>query len=130
MMVCFGGRDANGNTLNDTWGLRKHRDGRWDWVKAPIKKSDSSLLPKGRYQHRGTFIGSLLAIIGGRSDRIDDNLPLQVYDTETSEWHNFDSIQTFRHTCWSTKQSIFLYGGFMKDVPNVPVSTITEINLE
>lgn len=35
MMVIFGGRNNDQSALNDTWGLRRHRDGRWDWVKAP-----------------------------------------------------------------------------------------------
>ena len=30
MMVTFGGRRKEGNLLNDMWGLRRHRDGRWD----------------------------------------------------------------------------------------------------
>lgn len=37
MMICFGGRTTDNSSLSDTWGLRKHRDGRWDWVKAPYK---------------------------------------------------------------------------------------------
>ena len=32
MMVIFGGRTADQSALCDTWGLRRHRDGRWDWV--------------------------------------------------------------------------------------------------
>lgn len=46
-MVVFGGRkeskkdpnssqrDNNALALNDVWGLRKHRDGSWDWVTPP-----------------------------------------------------------------------------------------------
>ncbi len=37
IMVVFGGRTADSSALNDTWGLRRHRDGRWDWVKAPFR---------------------------------------------------------------------------------------------
>lgn len=37
MMVIFGGRTTDTSALNDTWGLRKHRDGRWDWVKGPYR---------------------------------------------------------------------------------------------
>lgn len=37
MMVIFGGRTADQTPLNDTWGLRRHRDGRWDWVRAPYR---------------------------------------------------------------------------------------------
>ena len=29
MMVIFGGRGADGQPMNDTWGLRKHRDNRF-----------------------------------------------------------------------------------------------------
>ena len=36
MMVIFGGRRKegakDGQILNDMWGLRKHRNGKWDWV--------------------------------------------------------------------------------------------------
>ena len=46
MMVVYGGRGADGNSLNDTWGLRRHRDGRWDWVKAPYRIN--SELPSAR----------------------------------------------------------------------------------
>jgi hypothetical protein len=37
MMVIFGGRGADGVPMNDTWGLRKHRNGSFDWKKAPYK---------------------------------------------------------------------------------------------
>jgi protein phosphatase len=39
MMVIFGGRGSDQIPLNDTWGLRKHRDGRLDWMKAPTKNN-------------------------------------------------------------------------------------------
>lgn len=32
MIIVFGGRDEEKNMLNDMWGLRKHRNGTWDWV--------------------------------------------------------------------------------------------------
>jgi hypothetical protein len=32
MMIVFGGRTSDSTALKDTWGLRKHRDGRWDWI--------------------------------------------------------------------------------------------------
>jgi protein phosphatase len=32
MMCIFGGRISEDCTeANDIWGLRKHRDGKWDW---------------------------------------------------------------------------------------------------
>lgn len=32
MIVIFGGRTQDQSALNDSWGLRRHRDGTWDWV--------------------------------------------------------------------------------------------------
>lgn len=48
MMVIFGGRGGNGAALNDTWGFRKHRNGKFDWIKAPYKSNKPE--PLGRYQ--------------------------------------------------------------------------------
>ena len=39
MMVIFGGRGTDQAPLNDTWGLRKHRDGRLDWMRAPYRNN-------------------------------------------------------------------------------------------
>ena len=46
MMIVFGGRNSQDAALNDTWGLRRHRDGTWDWTKAP---TNNNSLPKERY---------------------------------------------------------------------------------
>lgn len=46
MMILFGGRDGQEQALNDTWGLRRHRDGNWDWTKAPMQ---TNVVPKERY---------------------------------------------------------------------------------
>ena len=48
MMVIYGGRTLDQSALNDTWGFRKHRDGRWDWIKASYK-ADSEI-PTPRFQ--------------------------------------------------------------------------------
>jgi len=48
MMVIFGGRGPDTNALNDTWGLRRHRDGKWDWVKAPYKNTNVQDAPLSR----------------------------------------------------------------------------------
>lgn len=47
MVVVFGGRAADQTPLNDSWGLRKHRDGSWEWIKAPNK---GTKVPSLRYQ--------------------------------------------------------------------------------
>lgn len=46
MMIIFGGRDNNDLALNDTWGLRRHRNGTWSWTVAPYKNDH---IPKNRY---------------------------------------------------------------------------------
>lgn len=96
MVVIFGGRQGDQQALNDAWGLRRHRDGRWDWVRAPYKADKE--LPVGRYQHSSLFVNSMLFVIGGRTNNVGETLPIDVYDTETSEWSKFNSVQRFRYT--------------------------------
>jgi protein phosphatase len=71
MIVVFGGRAGDNNPLSDSWGLRRHRTGHWDWVRAPEKTN-----PSPRYQHSSLFIGSLLVVIGGRTNSVNEKLPL------------------------------------------------------
>eukprot|EP00826_Nyctotherus_ovalis_P059783 TRINITY_DN8344_c0_g5_i1.p2 TRINITY_DN8344_c0_g5~~TRINITY_DN8344_c0_g5_i1.p2 ORF type:complete len:142 (-),score=32.22 TRINITY_DN8344_c0_g5_i1:31-456(-) len=47
MIVLFGGRGKDQTALGDTWGLRKHRDGLWEWVVAPL---NGNAAPKARFQ--------------------------------------------------------------------------------
>ena len=98
MVVAYGGRSGDSNALNDAWGLRRHRDGRWDWVKAPYKSEKE--VPVGRYQHSTLFVFSMLFVIGGRTNTVGETLTIDVYDTETSEWSKFQSVQRFRHSSW------------------------------
>ncbi len=86
MMVSFGGRTTDQSSLADTWGLRKHRDGRWDWVKAPYKTETT---PTPRYQHSTLFLGPLMIVIGGRTNQVGEDVAMEVYDTESSEWYKF-----------------------------------------
>ena len=98
MIVIFGGRAADQTALNTSWGLRRHRKGNWDWNKAPYKMDKD--LPIARYQHSSVFVGSLMLVIGGRNSVSFDYLPLDVYDTETSEWISLPCPQRFRHCSW------------------------------
>ena len=90
MMVIFGGRTNDQNALKDTWGLRRHRDGRWDWIKAPYKSNGEE--PLARYQHSTIFIGTLMIVLGGRTNTVGENVLMEVYETENSEWKKFNSI--------------------------------------
>ena len=125
MMVCFGGRTADQSSLNDSWGLRRHRDGRWDWVKAPYKASGEQ--PTPRYQHSTLFLGPLMMVIGGRTNQVGEIVPLEVYDTESSEWYKFNSLQRFRHACWSVDTNVYVHGGFEHETPNIPINIVARI---
>jgi protein phosphatase len=65
-VVIFGGRAADKSALKDTWGLRRHQNGTWDWVKAPYKKD--GLKPASRYHHSIFFYGTLMFVFGGRGN--------------------------------------------------------------
>jgi hypothetical protein len=128
MMVIFGGRTSDSSALNDTWGLRRHRDGRWDWVPAPYKTNTDT--PTFRYQHSTLFLGPLMIVIGGRTNTVGEVVPLEVYDTESSEWASFTSLQRFRHVCFSVGFIVYIHGGFEQDTPNIPINVISTINAE
>ena len=36
MIVIYGGRGENKTLYNELWGLRRHRDGSWEWVKLKL----------------------------------------------------------------------------------------------
>ena len=58
-----------------------------------------------------------------------ENVQLEVYETESSEWHKFDCLQRFRHTIWAVDSTIFMHGGFEKETPNIPTNSIMKIDL-
>jgi protein phosphatase len=124
MIVIFGGRSADQSPLNDAWGLRRHRNGNWDWVKAPYKSK-----PRPRYQHTTLFMNSVMLVIGGRTNNVGESLPLETYDTENSEWHDFATAQRFRHGSWIYEDSVYIYGGFELNTPNVPTDALVRISL-
>lgn len=76
MMIIYGGRGADSNALNDAWGLRKHRNGKWDWVIAPYRNSSDQPLP--RYQHSIQFCGTTMIVIGGRTQHPNDKVLLEM----------------------------------------------------
>ena len=127
MMVTFGGRTSDQSALKDTWGLRRHRDGRWDWVRAPYKVGSEE--PLARYQHSTIFVGTLMIVLGGRTNTVGENVQLEVYETESSEWRKFNSLQRFRHTIWAIDSVIFMHGGFENETPNIPTNTIMKLDL-
>jgi protein phosphatase len=109
MIIVFGGRDVEGRTLNEVWGLRKHRDGKWDWTRPPEKQD--TVAPLGRFQHRSIFFGSLMFNIGGKiNDSICNNL-FSVYDYEYNKWYTASGPECFRHMSWIYKDKLYIQGG-------------------
>jgi len=128
MVVVFGGRSADQSALNDSWGLRRHRNGTWDWVKAPYKGNDKDQ-PACRYQHSAIFVGSAMVILGGRTNNVEESVGIEVYDTETAEWSKIPALQRFRHAILLIENYLYIYGGFEQEAPNTPTDTMVRINL-
>jgi protein phosphatase len=70
-----------------------------------------------------------MVVVGGRTNSVNEKLPLEVFDTETSEWHAFESIQKFRHGCWQQDRQLMIYGGFELSTPNIPTDSIFKVSL-
>lgn len=71
-----------------------------------------------------------MVVLGGRSNSASDNIVMEIYETETSEWRKFSSVQRFRASIWSPEpQTIFMYGGFENDAPNVPTNTVMKLDM-
>lgn len=128
MMVIFGGRSPSQDALNDAWGLRRLHGGKCDWVRAPYKEGSEP--PIGRYQHMALFVGSHMLIIGGRTANALEEIPLETYACETSEWMRFDSVKRFRHSSWLNEDSLYVFGGFDHSLINVPTEKILKINVK
>lgn len=129
MVLMFGGRNAKNVALNDMWGLRRHKNSVWDWVRAPIK--NEAFVPMERYQHTMLCTNNLALLVGGRSNNANDKseVPMEVYNLETSEWHSFPGVSRFRHVTWIFNNMIYTHGGFENSKPNQPTSVLLGADL-
>ena len=129
MVLLFGGRNAKNAALNDLWGLRRHKNGVWDWIQAPAK--NNSIIPVERYQHSMICMNDLILIMGGRNNSTAPNneIPFNIYNLETSEWIKFEGLNRFRHVSWLSYNRLYTHGGFENSLPNVPTSLLTSIDL-
>lgn len=71
----------------------------------------------------------MMIVVGGRTNTVGENVQLEVYETESSEWHKFECLQRFRHTIWAIDSTIFMHGGFEKETPNIPTNSIIKMDL-
>lgn len=69
-------------------------------------------------------------VIGGRTNSVGQVVPLEVYDTESSEWFKLNSVQRFRHSIWAVNNNIYVHGGFEQEVPNIPLGEICKIDIQ
>ena len=60
-------------------------------------------------------MNSCLIIVGGRTNNATEQLDMEIYDTENSEWQRCPSIQRFRHAGWLSEGYLYCYGGFELD---------------
>jgi hypothetical protein len=126
MMILYGGRDKNEMPLGDIWGLRKHRDGTWDWIQAAIIQGNTI---QARYNHSIEFYGPLMIVLGGRNKNVSEILPIEVYDTDNSETYQFLGIGRYRQSTILKGSSLYIYGGFKSTNPNEPLDSITHLDL-
>ncbi len=70
-----------------------------------------------------------MLVVGGRTNSVNERLPFEVFNTETSEWSSFESLQRFRHGCWLQDKQLMIYGGFELSTPNVPTDSIYKVSL-
>ena len=70
-----------------------------------------------------------MMVLGGRTNTVGENVQLEVYETESSEWKKFNSLQRFRHTVWVIDSTIYMHGGFENETPNIPTNSIMKIDL-
>lgn len=75
------------------------------------------------------FLGNLMIITGGRARNIQDNMPTEIYDTESSEWKRFPGLNLFRHSCFVKDSHLYIYGGFENTNPNIPIEKLIRIDL-
>ena len=54
---------------------------------------------------------------------------LDIYDTDTSEWHKLQKIDRFRHVSYLIDANLFIHGGFDQEMPTVPTDQILKLDL-
>lgn len=127
MVLVFGGRSVNGESLNDLWGLRRHANGQWDWQQAPSRSVNAPPIP--RSQHAALCYKNLFLAIGGKGQNPDENLSLEIFNLAQSEWYKLGPINRFRHASWIMGGKLFIHGGFEPARPTVATNNLFQIDL-
>ena len=69
-----------------------------------------------------------MLVLGGRTNQVGEVVPVEAYDTESSEWLKFPSIQRFRHASWTLDSEVYIHGGFENETPNIPTDSIVKLD--
>lgn len=76
-----------------------------------------------------------MVITGGRTNANNsgydqNNLPIEIYDTESSEWQKIGCANRYRHSSViSESNQLLIYGGFEPDLPNKPLDSLLRFEL-
>lgn len=70
-----------------------------------------------------------MAVVGGRTNTVGENVQLEIYETESSDWKKFNQLQRFRHSIWAIDSFIYMHGGFENETPNVPTNSIMKLDI-
>jgi protein phosphatase len=136
MMIIFGGRDKENNSLNDLMGLKKDTNGEWEWCEFP-KANNNEIVPIGRHQQCAAFFGPFLFVVGGRVGG-KEQATFDVYSMNKLKWYRFSYVSLFRHSIWiyynivsQDKYEVYLYiyGGFDGDNNSQINSNLYKINV-
>jgi hypothetical protein len=69
-------------------------------------------------------------VIGGRTNMPEEATSLiEVYNTETSEWSQFDGISRYRHAVVAVDQTMYVHGGFEPEFASHPLETMVSLDL-
>jgi protein phosphatase len=68
-------------------------------------------------------------VLGGRTEDDVKNIPIEVYDTETSEWFELAAFNKFRHSSWIFENQLFTHGGFDYASPQISKNDLVMIDV-
>ncbi len=70
-----------------------------------------------------------MIVLGGRTDDDIKSIPIEVYDTETSEWFELAAFNKFRHSSWIFDNQLFTHGGFDYSSPQISKNDLVMIDV-
>jgi len=124
MMIIFGGRCRQNNSLCDVMGIKKDTNNNWEWTDfSNLGGNDSGKKPIGRHQQCSAFFGPFLFVVGGRAGG-KESATFDVFSMNKYKWYRFGNINLFRHSIWVYNNIIsedkyevylYIYGGFDGD---------------